>query len=320
MSFIPTAYAAASDVAETGVLDFAALAGKIILACVLIMATLIAALGLKKWVQYAIRKKQGDQHEQLVILYGRIAFTSVLVAGVLMALMITGMPLELFSGALGLGLAFAFKSPVANFIAGIALLTQDKYNLGDFIAIGEAKGTIVDITSRATSLRGIDGTEITVPNIDLMTKQVICYTKNPIRRREITVNVGYGTDLRQAKEVLLNVMRKHHAIEPEPGPVIIVDEIGDSAVVLQCRFWVDSKSQWIETQSELTAQLLEAAQTAGIDIPYPTQTLRMDNTTKKVLKPQPDMLQKLHAIEDAKEPEFQAVPTEQTAAQPAPTK
>jgi len=310
MSFIPTAYAATTAAAESGALDFAAIIGKIIIACILIAVTFIMAIGLKKWVQYAIRKKQGDQHEQLVILYGRIAFTSVLIAGVLMALIVTGMPLEMFSGALGLGLAFAFKSPVANFIAGIALLTQDKYNLGDFIAIGEAKGTIVDITSRATSLRGIEGTEITVPNIDLLTQQVTCFTRNPIRRREITVGVGYKTNLRTASDIILNTIKKHHAVEPEPAPVVVVDTIGDSAVILKCRFWVASKSRWVVTQSELTQQIFEDIQAAGIDIPYPVQTLRVDTASSDILAQQPHMLDHLQAIEKNKEQVFQAMPTE----------
>ena len=104
-----------------------------------------------------IQKRVGDQHQEMVILYTRVTFVSVFGIGLIVSLIVAGLPLELFSGALGLGLGLAMKDTMANFISGLILLSNDKYTIGDVIKIGAFSGTIVDIQSRATSLRGFAG-------------------------------------------------------------------------------------------------------------------------------------------------------------------
>lgn len=282
MNLIPLAYAATK---ESAIPDFySQLFMKVLAAAALFFISFVIATMLKRWVQARIRKHQGGRHEELVILYGRIVFSSAFGLGALIALMMTGVPLGWFSGGLGLGLAFALQSILANFFAGLILLSNQKFNIGDFVILdSNTSGTIVDIQSRATSLRAFDGAEITIPNTQMLQAKVKCYTKNPIRRHAINMYVGYETNLKAASDLILKVVKAHEDVEPTPAPIVLVSEIADSAVVLEVRYWTVSKTKWWVIKSELTAAVYNALTDAGIDIPYPVQTIRIDKDSSDLL-------------------------------------
>ncbi len=271
---IETAFAATDTEAALGYSD---IAWKIFIALNVVAVTVIISSLLSRWVRRKLEAKQGDKHRELVILYSRITFTTVFFVGAIVALSMAGIPLQWFSGAIGLGLGLALQGPVGNFVAGIALLSNDKFNIGDFIEVDGTKGTIVDIQSRVTTLRGTDGTEISVPNLHMLTNKVICYTKNPVRRIDFQIGVGYGTNLKAAQDLVLKTIQASPVVEPEPSTVVLIAEIGESAVMLEIRAWVDSHSKWWEAKSELTHAVFDALQSAGIDIPYPVRTLHSES-------------------------------------------
>ena len=303
MNLIPVALAATEASAEEGS-AFPDLLGKIFFSVIAFVLAFVLASLLRRWVQKLIRRKQGDKHEEMVILYGRITFTVVLAIGLIISLSVIGAPLEWFSGGMGLGIAFAMRSFIANFFAGLVLLTNNKFNLNDFVILDQdvdgkssISGTIVDIQSRATSLRAIDGGEITVPNLKMLESAVKCYTKNPVRRHEIIIGVSHGTDIKHATEVAKAAVAANSAVQPEPAPAVLIKEIADSSVVLGIRFWTESKCKWWVIKSEITHVVFNALKDAGINIPYPVQTLRVDKEHSGLLAKNPDFLGKLEKIE-----------------------
>ena len=304
MNIIPIALAANNDTETSGLIpDFLT---NIILGGVAFVATFFLATFLRIWVKKLIRKKQGDQHKEMQILYGRIIFSSTFVIGGMIALTVMGAPLEWFTGGLGLGIAFALREILANFFAGMMLLSNNKFNLGDFISLdpdtaGKSAicGTIVDIQSRATSLRSFDGGEFTVPNIKMLGSSVKCF-KNPIRRHAIAVGVGYGTNIKKACELIKKTVSANEVVQPEPAPLVIVKEIADSAIILEVRFWTESQSAWLIAKSDLTRDIFNVLNEAKIDIPYPVQTLRVDEYSSDILAKQPHLLENLENIEKAK--------------------
>ncbi|MFH1375311.1 MAG: mechanosensitive ion channel family protein [Patescibacteria group bacterium] len=306
MNLIPVALAATQAAAEESSV-FPDLLGKIFFAAVAFVLAFVLASLLRGWVQKLIRRKQGDRHEEMVILYGRITFTVVLTIGLIIGLSIIGAPLEWFSGGVGLGVAFAMRSFIANFFAGLVLLTNSKFNLGDFVILNpdgsgksDIRGTIVDIQSRATSLRAIDGGEITIPNLKMLESNVKCYTKNPVRRHEILISVGYQTNLREAADIAKNVLNSNPDVQPKPAPTVLVKTIAASAVTLGVRFWTESRTKWWVIKSELTREIFNTLQEKGIDIPYPVQTLRVDEASSDLLAENPHFLGKLEKIEKNK--------------------
>ncbi len=305
MNLIPVALAATQEAEESGFLPEVIM--KIIFGLLAFVAAFLLATFLRSWVQRVIRKKQGDAHKEVLILYGRIIFTSTFFIGVMIGLTVIGAPLEWFSGGIGLGVAFALRSFLANFFAGVVLLSNNKFNLGDFVSLdpdidgnSSISGTIVDIQSRATSLRGVDGGEITVPNMKMLDSSVKCFTKNPIRRHAVKVGVGYGTNIKQACELIQKTITANTAVQPEPAVVILVQEIANSAVMIEARFWTESTAKWWEVKSDITRDVFNILNEAGIDIPYPVQTLRVDEASSDILANNPNLLSNLENIEKAK--------------------
>ncbi len=111
------------------------------------------------------------------------------------ALAINGLNFTAVIGALSLGIGFALKDIIGNFISGVIMLAQNRINIGDFIKVKDILGTIVSIDTRATILQAIDGTEVVIPNQIMLGETLISYTTNPFRRIDLGVGVDYKTNL-----------------------------------------------------------------------------------------------------------------------------
>ncbi|MCF7845657.1 MAG: mechanosensitive ion channel family protein [Candidatus Peribacteraceae bacterium] len=272
-----------------------------------LVGTFLLATFLRSWVQRIIRAKQGEGREEVRVLYGRMVFTITLAIGITVSLIFMGVPLEWFSGGVGLGVAFALRSFIANFFAGVVLLSNQKFNLGDFVVVepdhtGKSAivGRIVDIQSRATSIRAIDGGEVTIPNLRMIESAVKCYTKNPIRRQAIEIGVGYGSNLKEACDLIEKTVAAHESVQPEPKVTVLVKEVADSAVILKARFWTESRVKWWIIKSEIMRDVFMALQESKFDVPYQVRTLRVDDASSDILAKDPEMLEKLEQIESAK--------------------
>ncbi|MFH0834022.1 MAG: mechanosensitive ion channel family protein [Patescibacteria group bacterium] len=310
MSLIPVALAA-STASEPVVPTFIS---NIAVGIIALIATFILASFFRSWVQRVIRARQGEGHEEVRVLYGRMTFTITLIIGITLSLIVMGMPLEWFSGGVGLGVAFALQTFISNFFAGVVLLSNKKFNLGDFVVVDDSiSGRIVDIQSRATSLRAVDGGEITIPNLKMLQANVKCYTRNPIRRHTVEMTIGYGVDINEASELMRKVVMAHRSVQPEPKVTVLLTEVGDSDITLQARFWTESRTKWWVAKSELTRDIFNAFVDAGFDIPYPIQTLRIDDDSSELLAQDARFFAKLGQreaapVKTASKPVAQAAP------------
>ena len=327
---IPTVYAATatttagisnSDLQQTP-MNFLSLLGT----GLLLLAFLFISLALGFFASYSVRKaiekRVGDTHKELVILYGRVAFFLVATCGALISFILVGIDLTLFSGALGLGIGLAIKVPLENFIAGIILLTHDRFNIGDIVDIGDTKGTIIDISGRATTLRGFNGEEITLPNSEMLSKTVTCFTRNPVRRHQVKIGIGYKSDIEHAKKLIADVLKKHTAIEVTPAPMILVSEVAASSINISIAFWTVSRGcKWWLVKSDVTRDIFNALTAAHIDIPYPVQTLRVDTDSSDILSSADIFKGSQHLMDNLKKIEAQKLtptPTPTPAPAPAP--
>lgn len=183
----------------------------------------------------------------------------------------------------GLGISFAFKDLLENLIAGAMVIIQNRFRIGDFISIGTGagaiKGKIMEIQTRATILKAVDGTEIVVPNSELMTNAVISYTAHHSRRIEFPLRIDFEADLKKAIQIAEKILTNKPHVLQKPKPKILVKSIGGSTINLSVKFWVDPKNKeksWVMTKSEIISEIKEAFDKAGILIPYPTYTYMED--------------------------------------------
>ena len=166
------------------------IAGLVILVLSFILGNMAASAAKK-----AILKERDDVQESALILLERMTKMVVVTVGATIALAINGLNFTAVIGAMSLGIGFALKDILGNFISGVIMLAQNRINIGDFIKVQDILGTIVSIDTRATILQAIDGTEVVIPNQIMLGETLISYTTNPFRRIDLTVGVDYKTNL-----------------------------------------------------------------------------------------------------------------------------
>jgi small-conductance mechanosensitive channel len=174
-------------------------------------------------------------------------------------------------GALALALGFAAQDLVGNFVAGVFILKDKPFEVGDWIEQGDVVGRVVDIDLRVTTVKTFDNEKITVPNSELANNPL----KNPVAydklRQKFVFGIGYDDDIEHAKRVILDEASKQAEILTDPAPDVRVTELADSYVGLQTRFWManPSRSGFTTIRSDFVQAVKERCDAEGIDMPYP---------------------------------------------------
>ena len=185
-------------------------------------------------------------------------------------------PLLAGIGVLGFVVGFALQDTLGNFAAGIMLLMYRPYDVGDFVEVAGREGSVNAMTLVSTTLMTLDNQRLTIPNGSIWGGVIRNVTANPTRKFNETVGIGYGDDIDKAKEIALEVLGKIENVHGDPGPEVYVTGLGDSAVNLSLRGWVDT-SNYFGTCCEVRHRIKVAYDEAGISIPYPQQDVHMHN-------------------------------------------
>jgi small conductance mechanosensitive channel len=231
-----------------------------------------------RWVRRAAKVKIRDRETRRLL--ARLARWSVLVLGTVVALGqvnfdVTGFVAGL--GVAGVTVGFALQDIARNFVAGIILLIRQPFDIGDAVEVGDYAGSVLDITARDTVLKTWDGEMVILPNIDVFTSAITNYSKLPHRRRTVYIGLGYDEDVGQATGVFLDAIRSVQGVLDAPPPSLLAEELGDSALTLAARFWVNQETHSLfEVHSEVVRAIKEIAEKEEIDLPYPVQTVRLE--------------------------------------------
>ncbi|MFW6153118.1 MAG: mechanosensitive ion channel family protein [Halobacteriota archaeon] len=206
-----------------------------------------------------------------------LAITAVLAVALAATVAGFGVVLSAFAilgGALALAVGFAAQNLIANFIAGVFIIQDDPFVVGDWIEWDDNAGIVREIQLRVTKVDTFDEELVTVPNVDLANNAVTNPVANDRLRVSYPFGIGYGDDIEEAREIILKEAAAIEGVLDDPAPSAPVVDLGDSAVVLSGRMWVNPK----ETGAGgARAQLIEAVKRRfderGIDIPYPNTEL-----------------------------------------------
>jgi small conductance mechanosensitive channel len=178
-------------------------------------------------------------------------------------------------GIIGFTLGFAFQDIAKNFIAGVLLLLQQPFDIGDSIEVAGFGGIVTDIEVRATTLRSWDGLSVIIPNADVYTNAITNYTTATRRRVTLNVGVGYESVLDQVAQTMSSELLKiPGVIQDDPAPSIVFDAFGDSAINATAYFWIDTAAiGLLEAQTRAVSGIKQAFEREGINIPYPVRTI-----------------------------------------------
>ncbi|WFP64357.1 MULTISPECIES: mechanosensitive ion channel domain-containing protein [unclassified Mesorhizobium] len=175
-------------------------------------------------------------------------------------------------GAVGLAIGLALQGTLQNIAAGIMLLALRPFRIGENVEVGPIAGTIEEIGLFATTLRTVDGVYILAPNQTLWNQPVRNFTRNGVRRTDITLNIGSWNDIDRGQKTLLGIAGAEKRIRREPAPIAFVADLGESTVSLTLRYWTTA-ADYFATQADMTKRAKQAFDNEGISIPLPPPEL-----------------------------------------------
>jgi potassium efflux system protein len=187
--------------------------------------------------------------------------------------------------ALSVGLGFGLQEIVANFVSGIILLFEQPIRVGDIVTVDGTTGTVSKIRIRATTIVNYDRQELVIPNKTFITGQLINWTlSDTINRVLITVGVSYGSDTRQAMELIRQAAHEHTNVLGDPAPIITFEAFGDNALTLNLRAYLGDLDRRLATITELHQAILDKFREADIEISFPQRDVHLTTIEPLELK------------------------------------
>ena len=237
------------------------------------VALLIVGRFVAGWIRSSITKglTRAGTDASLIPFFASMAYYVVLAVVLIAVLNLFGIEttsLIAVVGAAGLAVGLALQGTLSNFAAGVMLLIFRPIRVGDFVETCGFMGTIKEIAIFNTILTTGDNKTVILPNGAVSNGAITNFSAQDTRRVDIVFGVGYDADLKQAKEVLAGLIRADERILKDPEPLIVISALGDSAVDITTRSWVNSADYWA-VYFELMENAKVAFDNAGINIPYP---------------------------------------------------
>lgn len=241
-------------------------------------ALLIVVLGaaLTRWTSRALgalaERRSGANSGMITrrltayALYGLVA---------VMALQHLGFKLSVLLGAAGVltvAVGFAAQTSASNLIAGLFLMGERPFVVGDVVEIDTVLGEVMSIDLLSVKLRTFDNLLVRVPNETMVKARLTNYSHHPIRRIEVPFSVAYTSDLEQVAAVLMAVGDRHPLAFDEPAPVVLFQAFGASSIDGVFRVWCE-RANVLSVRSALVMQIKQAFDAAQIEIPLPQQVV-----------------------------------------------
>lgn len=187
------------------------------------------------------------------------------------------------AGVLGIAIGFASKDTLSNFIAGIFILADAPYKIGDYVVLdtGE-RGEITDIGIRSTRMLTRDDVELTIPNSIMGNTKIVNQSGGPYEgfRIRIPIGVAYGSDIEQVKDILLAITAENSIIRKDPEARVRFRQLGPSSLDFELLCWVEHPSQRGSVTDELLTEIYSAFNRSGIEIPFSKQDLYIKEMPK----------------------------------------
>lgn len=184
-------------------------------------------------------------------------------------------------GIVGIAVGFAAQSTLSNFIAGITLLIERPFRIGDWVTINGQDGKVVKIALRTTWLRTRDNIFTMIPNDSVASSDIINYSAEGATRLNILVGIAYKESAKAAREVLMPVLKAHPEVLQGAGmePRVVLKSLGDSSMNLEIKVWITPDNLDVQPRimADILEQVKEALDAAGIEIPFPHLQLFIDD-------------------------------------------
>ncbi len=246
---------------------------------------LIAGLAVRKIVLSLLRRTLSrSKLDKTVHGFVTNAADAVITALVVIIVLSTlGIPMTsiiaVFSAA-GLAVGLALQNSLANVAGGFIILISKPFKAGDYISAAGSEGTVDEITMLTTKIVTVDNKAVYIPNGTLAGATVTNFTREKLRRVDITFGISYESDSEKALKLIKEVISGHDKALSEPVPVVRIISLGESSVDIVSRVWVNSEDYW-DVYFDLIEQVRAAFDQNDIVIPYKQLVIRRETDSLK---------------------------------------
>ena len=248
---------------------------KLIAALVVFVIGLVLTMLLVSALNRTLVRRKVDPSAATVIV--RLTRISLLILTVVVSLQLVGFNLTAFLtglGILGFTIGFALQDISKNFVAGILLLIQQPFKVGETIELDPFTGKVLAIEMRTTRIMTLDGLIVDIPNGDVLTSPIINYSQGKERRIMIDLGVASDSDPGQVRQVVCEAIEGIPGLLEEPAPQVVFHNFGESTLDCQLYFWVATEQiSPVEAKDLALEAVNRALLEAGIDMPFPIQTM-----------------------------------------------
>ena len=252
--------------------------GDAVLALVALMVGIIAARNIPGLLEIVLLKRFT---EDASVRYAVVAVTRYLIifAMIVAVFGLIGVRwghLQWLAAGFSVGLGFGLQEIFGNFVAGLILLFERPFRVGDVVTIGDLSGTVRKVDTRATTIVDFDGKDIIIPNKTFITERFVNWTlSDTVTRITLKIGVAYESDPDEVRSELLALAHANPAVLAEPEPVALFLLLGDSALNFELRCFVSDIGARLRTTDDLHTKIIHRFRERGINLAFPQMDVHM---------------------------------------------
>ena len=194
----------------------------------------------------------------------------IIMVGFFIAVVASGLPVDKVTvvlGALGVGIGLGLQNIVYNLVSGVILIFEKPMQIGDYIEVADKKGRVQSIGIRSSKLITSDGSEVIVPNGDILSSHMVNWTRsNNHRRTELTMEIEPASQLKTAKEIILKALKEDEHVIQELPAEILVNNLSEKSSAISINVWITSIYKEQEFRSEMLSKIYNLLAEKGIKI------------------------------------------------------
>ena len=243
----------------------------------------VVILFVGRWVarlitRYAAHSMERAQMDSMVVRFLRtLIYAGLMAAVIISALEAAGVhttSLTALLAAAGVAVGLALKDTLSNFASGLMILLFKPYTIDHAVEAAGTGGAVEEVSVFHTVLRTPDNVKVIVPNSAMMGGSIKNFSAYERRRIDLVVGIGYDQNIGVVRDILMNIMKSHALILPDPAPTVEVLDLADNKVNLAVRSWVRTADYW-QARCDVLEQVKDRFGEAGIEVPYPKQEFRL---------------------------------------------
>ena len=255
--------------------DFLTLLPSLIAALVVFAVGLYIASIVRRLVRRGLERR--TQNSQPITLLSQLSYWLVVILVTAISLQMVGFNLTAFLAGLGIAgitIGFALQDVSKNFIAGVLMLIQQPFDIGEFIMVDDYAGTVEAIDLRVTQIRTADGKLVLIPNGEVMVSAITNFSEAGKRRVAISTGVAYETDPDAVRQTALAAITNIEGLISDPLPDVLFENFGNTTMDLTLYFWIDTSQTNVASAKDAGLKAIKSAfEQAQIDMPLPAQAV-----------------------------------------------